>query len=195
MLICDILFPQNLKTSNPMNIIIKRIRKKPDTIDGHLYIDGRHICDTAENAHHCLPAGRYPIIIHKCHFRARKMPLVMIGTKEKLNARCNICKKPETVSINSTPHRGGVGGGLLYCPMLCPGNGIHHRTDAAILVGTYLAPGCLTHPRSAFDALYERIRKSSSRGHDITLEIIEDYPMPPAPLTNYQLGCQILKQF
>lgn len=185
MLICDILFPQNLKTSKPMNITIKRIRKKPDTIDGHLYIDGKHICDTAENAHHSLPPGEYQVIIHKCHQHARKMPVVLIHKDTAPD--CAHCTELECVSNNTKMP--------VECPMLCPGNGIHHRTDAAILVGTYLAPGCLTHPRSAFDALYERIRKSSSRGHDITLEIIEDYPMPPAPLTNYQLGCQILKQF
>ncbi|MCQ2269119.1 MAG: DUF5675 family protein [Bacteroidaceae bacterium] len=51
------------------------------------------------------------------------------------------------------------------------GNGVYNLEDSTILVGTYIAPGCLCRSRIAFDTLYERIRKSAERGHQITLTI------------------------
>lgn len=57
-----------------MNIIIHRIRHRPDTIDGILKIDGLKVCDCAENAHHCLPSGNYQIALVKCGRLGRKMP-------------------------------------------------------------------------------------------------------------------------
>ena len=56
-----------------MNIIIKRYRKRPETIDGHLYIFGAKICDTAENATRALPEGDYQIHIHHCKQYKRKV--------------------------------------------------------------------------------------------------------------------------
>ena len=73
--------------------------------------------------------------------------------------------------------------------MLKPGNGIHNRNDGSIILGTYIAPGCLKHPKRAFNALYERIRKSASRGHELTLEIAEAYSPLAPPLTLYE-ACQ-----
>ena len=152
-----------------MNIELRRYRFKPDSIDGQIWIDGMKVCDCAENAHHCLEPGNYQIIVHKCRFHARKMPCILIS-KESLPP-CDICSKSGRVGINSTPHKGGVGGGLLSCPQLCPGNGVYNRTDGAIIVGRYLAPGCLSHPKTTFDNLFERIRKNAERGNKVTLSI------------------------
>lgn len=44
-----------------MNIYLQRIRYKKDTIDGILKIDGVVVAHTAENAHHALKQGEYPI--------------------------------------------------------------------------------------------------------------------------------------
>lgn len=63
--------------------------------------------------------------------------------------------------------------------MLKPGNGVHNRKDGSIIVGEYLVPGCLTHPKHAFDSLYQRLRKSAERGHEIRLTINEDYMINP----------------
>lgn len=57
-----------------MNIIVHRIRHRPDTIDGILKIDGFKVCDCAENAHHCLPPGTYQVALVKCGRLGRKMP-------------------------------------------------------------------------------------------------------------------------
>lgn len=189
-----------------MHIVITRHRKTSETIDGRLTIDGLRICDTAENVNGALPAGKHPISVIKCKQYARKMLLL------NPNPPCDKCPTMEYCGNNSTLP--------CYCPMIKPGNGVYNRKDGSIIVGTYLVPGCLTHPKEAFEAIYDRLRKSverqkqreqkracshsaesrpgvgdSQRGHDIILEIIEDYPKLPAPLTNYQLGCQILKQF
>ena len=63
-----------------------------------------------------------------------------------------------------------------YCPMLKPGNGLHHREDGSIILGTQVIPGCLSHPLQAFEPLAERIRKAIKRNKVITLII---QPLPP----------------
>ena len=54
------------------------------------------------------------------------------------------------------------------------GNGVYNRTDGSILVGKYIAPGCLSHSKPAFDAIYDRIRKNIERGNDVTLVITSE---------------------
>ena len=130
-----------------MHILITRYRYKPATIDGQLSIDGIHICDCAENAHTALPPGTYSIAIVPCRQYARKMPLIT------------------PISNQSSVINNRV------CPMLCPGNGVYNRTDGAIIVGEYLVPGCLKHSRTAFDNLYDRIRKNLKRGNEVILTI------------------------
>lgn len=64
-----------------MNITINRYRHKTacteqgrsETLDGHLYIDGQKICDTAENANGALPEGEYEVTLLKCKQYKRKM--------------------------------------------------------------------------------------------------------------------------
>ena len=130
-----------------MHIHITRHRLKPETIDGQLSIDGIRICDCAENAHTALPPGTYSITIVHCRQYARKMPLIT------------------PISNQSSVINNRI------CPMLKPGNGVYHREDGSIIVGEYLVPGCLKHPKTAFANLFDRIRKSAERGHAITLTI------------------------
>lgn len=59
------------------------------------------------------------------------------------------------------------------CPMLKSGNGIWGRADGSIILGTYIAPGCLSHPNEPFDLLSERLRKLTTRGSGMTLKIEE----------------------
>lgn len=144
-----------------MIITIKRYRQKTDTIDGHLYIDGQKVCDTAENALYCLRQGTYPVEIRKCKQYARKMPIISIGVE------CKDCPKMQFCCTNSNLPK--------YCPQLKPGNGVYNRTDGSIILGTYIVPGCLKRPREAFDSVYDRLRKSAERGHKIALTIINEY--------------------
>ena len=60
-----------------------------------------------------------------------------------------------------------------WCPMLKPGNGIHDRFDGSILIGEYNCLNSLIHPKKVFDQLYERIRKSISRGNKVTLTVLD----------------------
>lgn len=166
-----------------MNILIIRYKKHTGAIDGHLLIDGAYVCDTAEKASSALMAGTYPLNVVKCKQYSRKMPV--LAAQHSL--KCSKCKSLECVSINTTmPQR---------CPMIKPGNGVHNRTDASIILGTMLVHGCLTHPRQAFDDFYERIRKSIARGHELSVTIIEDYQLPAGELSNHEMGQKILDQF
>ena len=147
-----------------MNIIITRTRTKGEYTEGQLSIEGVRICSTLENANAQVPAGEYPIRLVKCKQYARKMPL--LRPHSALDAEsppCSQCPKLKFVCMNSTLP--------CYCPMLKPGNGVHDRLDGSILVGQYNCLNSLIHPRTTFDPLYERIRKSVSRGNQVILTI------------------------
>lgn len=141
-----------------MIIELRRIRHKPDTIDGQIWIDGMKVCDCAENAHHCLPSGNYQIAVCKCNKHARKMPVIL--------------PKPDCETCPKLPYVGNNTSMPCKCVQLCPGNGVYNRTDGAIIVGKYITHGCLSHPKSAFDNLYDRIRKNAERGNPVQLIII-----------------------
>lgn len=145
-----------------MLIVINRNKPKGEYTHGQLIIDGVRICDTLENSLSMVPSGSYDITLIKCKQYARKMLCL------NPQAPCTMCKK----SLNSQPSSLNLTLPC-YCPMLKPGNGIHGRLDGSILVGKYNCLNCLIHPKTTFDALYERIRKSLSRGHQVTL-IIKD---------------------
>lgn len=140
-----------------LNLVVTRDRTRGEYTHGHLTIDGIRICDTLENANSRVPAGTYTIRLAKCKQYSRKMPLL------NPKAPCLQCPKLSFVSNNTKLP--------CYCPMIKPGNGIHGRLDGSILVGKYNSLNCLIHPRDAFNPLYERIRKSVSRGNQVTLTV------------------------
>jgi len=140
-----------------MNITIQRTRTRGEYTHGHLTIDGARICDTLENTNALVPAGDYPITLIKCKQYSRKM--LCLNPK----APCAKCKKLPFVCNNTTLP--------CWCPMLKPGNGVHDRLDGSIIVGQYYCLNSIIHPKAAFDSLYERIRKSISRGHQVSLTI------------------------
>ena len=164
-----------------MKITIKRIRKKTKTIDSQVYIDGMHICDSAENAKTAIKAGTYPIAITKCKQHARKMPIAILH--KDICPACVHCPLQESVNNNTKMP--------VLCPQIKPGNGVYHRTDGSIIVGTYIAPGCLARPKVAFDSIYDRIRKNVERGNKVILVIEENYPKYISP---FEMGTQILAQ-
>ena len=138
-----------------MNIFLNRTFIKGEYAHGHLTIDGNRVCDTLENATSCVPAGTYIVTLLKCKQYARKMPCL------NPQSPCDLCPKLPFVCNNSTLP--------CWCPMLKPDNAVHNRLDGSILVGQYHCLNCLIHPKSVFDALYERIRKSISRGNQVIL--------------------------
>lgn len=146
-----------------MKIYIKRWLKKSVTLDGHLLLGKKYFCDTAENALHAIPAGEYRVLLQKCSKRGRKMPLV----KASMYTKCGICRMKHGDSANCPVS--------VTCPMLVPANGAYNRTDSAILLGTYVAPGIVKNALEAFESLYDRLRKHEERGNDITLIVEEHY--------------------
>ena len=142
-----------------MIIMLTRTFTHGEYTHGHLTIDGTRICDTLENSNGLVPAGDYPLHLVKCKQYARKMLLL------NPNAPCGLCPKLRFVYNNTTLP--------CYCPMIKPGNGVHDRLDGSIIVGRYNCLGSIIHPKSAFDAPYERIRKSLSRGNEVILTIMD----------------------
>ena len=153
-----------------MNIVITRTRTKGEYTEGYLSIDGIRICSTLENSNAQVPSGEYVITLLKCKQYARKMPCL------NAQAPCDLCPKLKFVCMNSTLP--------CYCPMIKPGNGVHNRLDGSILVGQYNCLNSLIHPKTVFDALYERIRKSISRGNQVKLSIRHSGLDPESPNKN-----------
>ena len=138
-----------------MRIVITRTRTQGEYTEGYLTIDGVRICSTLENSNAQVPAGEYVITLLKCKQYSRKMPCLNAETP------CSKCPKQKFICSNSVLP--------CYCPMLKPGNGVHNRLDGSILVGQYNCLNSLIHPKTVFDALYERIRKSIVRGNKVIL--------------------------
>ena len=155
-----------------MHILLKRYRKKPATIDGYIKIADTYICDTAESAAHALPPGTYAIVTsHKGETNAGK--LIIISSSHSA---------PSAHSSNSSPilSRPLASSPILTrplasSPILTSGNGVYTNRDSRILVGKYIVPGCLSHSGSIYKTLSDRIRRSISRGHEVTLKIEEEY--------------------
>ena len=141
-----------------MKVMINRTLTRGEYTHGRLSIDGNHICDTLENSTSCVPAGEYAITLLKCKQYARKMPCL------NPQSPCDLCPKLPFVCNNTTLP--------CYCPMIKPGNGVHNRLDGSIIIGVYNCLGSIIHPKTAFDSLYERIRKSISRGNQVKLTIV-----------------------
>lgn len=138
-----------------MRIVITRTRTQGEYTEGYLTIDGVRICSTLENSNAQVPAGEYVITLLKCKQYSRKMPCL------NAEAPCSKCPKQKFICSNSVLP--------CYCPMFKPGNGVHNRVDGSILVGQYNCLNSLIHTKTVFDALYERIRKSTSRGNKVIL--------------------------
>lgn len=93
------------------------------------------------------------------------------GVTKASVAACTSCCRLDFVGANTRLPR--------FCPQIKAGNGIHNRWDGSILVGSLTDPndptrnchGCLLHPQAAFDNLFDRIRMSVNRGHEIELVI------------------------
>lgn len=169
-----------------MNIQLKRIRRTGVALDGELYIEDIKLCNTAENIEGSLPAGTCTIIRHKCKQYARFVPVILplvtekakaqitdpeaIDSKAMLEQKCSNCKKLELVCNNTTLP--------CHCPQIKAGNGIYNRKDGSIIVGKYIAPGCLSHPKEPFENICERLRKLDGRGAEITLTIEDCFPDP-----------------
>ena len=142
-----------------MHIILKRYRKKPATIDGYIKIADTYICDTAESAAHALPPGTYAIVAsHKGETNAGKLIIVSTSHSSPSSHSSPILSRP-----------------LASSPILTSGNGVYTSRDSRILVGKYIVPGCLSHSGSIYKTLSDRIRRSISRGHEVTLKIEEEY--------------------
>lgn len=160
-----------------MKIELRRIKRTAEVrcaepvevIDGHLFIDGIKICDTAENATGALPEGEYKISITYCKQYKRKV----LRLEAQLSSTCGEFVEPSS-SCKACPLQKWVFYDTtlpVYCPQLKIGNGVYNRPDGSIIVGTHIVPGCVLRSKDAYDPLYQRIRKSIERGNSVSLKI------------------------
>ena len=164
-----------------MHILLKRYRKKPATIDGYIKIADTYICDTAESAAHALPPGTYAIVTsHKGETNAGK--LIIVSSSHSSPSSSSSHSSPSAHSSHSSPIPSRplasspiLSRPLASSPILTSGNGVYTSRDSRILVGKYIVPGCLSHSGSIYKTLSDRIRRSITRGHEVTLQIEEEY--------------------
>ena len=135
-----------------MKIEIKRYRIRETSCDGTLSINGRKLCDTAENTQFMPPAGTYNVVLRGNKKQRRIVPYLLASNKEYKRKK-----------------------GDLRAPFLCVGNGIYHRYDGRIIVGTHIVPGCVKRSYQSFIRLYDRINNTLRRGNDVIIKIIEPY--------------------
>ena len=155
-----------------MNIRLSRHARTRYAIDGAIYIDDQFICSCAESIHTKLKAGTYAISITKCKQYGRKMPVLLLHpfnspSSTHCSPPCQSCHRQPYVSNNTNLP--------CYCPMIKSGNGVQNRDDGSIIVGKYLCSGALIHPVNTFQDLYERLRKSAERGHQLKITINDNY--------------------
>lgn len=76
-----------------MNILITRTTVNEQTTDGCLYIDGQHVCDTAEATPTLLPKGTYSVVLFRCKKSKRKIAAVCSdGDKPPCEEQCRVCE-------------------------------------------------------------------------------------------------------
>lgn len=133
-----------------MKIEIKRYRIRESACDGILSINGCKLCDTAENTQFMPPPGTYNVVLRRNKKQKRIVPYLLASNYEQKMTN-----------------------GKLRAPFLCIGNGIYHRYDGRIIVGTHIVPGCVKRSYALFKRLYDRINNTIRRGNAVTIVIIE----------------------
>lgn len=144
-----------------MEIVIRRIHKTEESIDGYLSINNERVCDTAENL---LPAGVYPITLVKCKQYGHRC--ICVGHPD-----CATCTQlnPAFVFCNTVMPQ--------VCPMLKMGNGVTARPDGSIILGERIGGpkmpvwGSMIHTKAACDRVFDCIRKNLERGREVRLRI------------------------
>lgn len=141
-----------------VEVLVKRIFKEKNFVEGHMYIDDQYMCDTLEPQYRdyyhgevkvwgksCIPAGSYRILYLWSKKRGRLMP-----TLDKVHN-----------FVGVQIHVGN-------CPQ---------DTQGCILVGTRPkgVHGFLEHSRLAFGDVDDILYRAWIKSEDINITIIEDY--------------------
>ncbi|MBR5785020.1 MAG: hypothetical protein IKY43_07675 [Bacteroidales bacterium] len=149
-----------------MNIKVERYKNNGRVVDGLLKINGKTICSTAENAEHCLVEGVYDVELHYCKQYHKRVLIVNTfddSIRLSKDEECELCDQLGFVCQNTDLPS--------FCPMIKMGNGAYNRTDGSILVGEYIANGCLIHPKKYYSVIFDRVRKALKRGKRVKMKI------------------------
>lgn len=148
-----------------MEIVIRRTHKTEVAVDGHLSINNERVCDTAECRENALPAGTYPISMVKCKQYGKRC--LCVGHPD-----CATCTQLRTEYVNNNTVMPKV------CPMLKMGNGVIARPDGSIILGERICEepripvwGSMIHTKAAYDRVFDCVRKTLERGHEVRLRI------------------------
>ena len=140
-----------------MELHLYRTRVHRDTTDGHLYINGQYICDTAERTAVSLPYGDYLVTIAQSAPFGRLMPLIRPLTS--------------TLDAPSAPRHRGRRPRMPAPPQFIFGNGTYTLPRGDIIVGEHCCRGLVIHSKETFDHLFERLRKHTPCPDPIVLYI------------------------
>lgn len=143
-----------------MEILIKRRSRNREVLDGELYINGKKLCDTAENAQISIPPGTYRVSTYYCKQLARTVPMI------SSIKNCRNCNPKEDWNASSVLPK--------KCAMIRFGNGIYGCYDGSILIGKRIVSGCMKHSEQMFEELMTHIKSSQRRCRDIELTV-EDF--------------------
>lgn len=126
-----------------MEIEIRRYNIKMPTCDGHLYIDGRYVCDTSEHAYFRTAPGRYHLRLGYDDRQQHRVPLLI-------------------------QHRV-----MRHYPMITWGCGVQKLYDGQIIVGRHHLHGVVLDSHDTFLDLLQRFNMAQRRNHTIHVTIIE----------------------
>lgn len=132
---------------NDMELLLKRIARKPTYTIGKLYVNGVYFCDTLEDYDRiyfggskvagktAIPCGKYQVVLNNYSPR--------FGMKEPYKTVCGGC----VPLINNVPNFAGV--------RIHIGN-TEGDTDGCLLVGKNTVKGKVTESRNTFISLMEK---------------------------------------
>lgn len=116
---------------------------------GELLINGMKTTYTVEDTLTMLESGIYKIRLRKDKKRRRVIAI-----------------------IPTSPHKGGVGGGLYH---FAPnGSHISSRKNLSVCIGESIIPGALKNGLEVYNRIFDRIEKAEGRKEDILLVIIDE---------------------
>lgn len=136
---------------NNLNILIKRVALKPTYIIGHMYIDGKYICDTLEDTNRDANKNG---VFDNGEVKIKGQTAIPYGTYEVVWAYSPKYKR-FTPRLLNVPSFEGI--------LIHSGN-TSKDTEGCILVGENKKKGMVLNSRATVNKLYPIIRNACKQG-------------------------------
>lgn len=154
-----------------MEILLKRIAKKPQYTIGKLYINNVYICDTIEDKDRGLKQSMNLVDIQK--IKVASQTAIPSGTYSvTLNVKSPSFSKKQFYKdycggyVPRLLNVPGFDGILLHC------GSTQNSSSGCIILGYNTVVGKVTNSDVAFKAVYSNLKTASSKGEKITITIL-----------------------